>query len=212
MARTRKGSPRIELQITDADRATAVQSNSGGCLIADALKRAGYSNPSVDMATIRVTDREAGKRYTYLTPPNAQHCLLGFDQGWPVDGLVGISLTRAVKITPVTSSNGEAEDRASKIASLEAKTRNGIPLSRIEAAALGKMRKARRRKRPTSTGPSTVDAHGTVIGGAPIPQGPSHPNLLRGRNRVYGAKLADPGQAFRSAVEAGIRQREASGQ
>ena len=36
------------------------------------------------MATIRFTDQQkAGQRYTYLTSPTAQHCLLSFDQGWP---------------------------------------------------------------------------------------------------------------------------------
>ena len=38
-------------------------------------------------------------------------------------------------------------------------------------------------------------------------QGKPHPNLLRGRNRHFGAKLADPGQAFHDAVEAAVAER-----
>jgi len=37
-------------------------------------------------------------------------------------------------------------------------------------------------------------------------QGEPHPNLLRGRDRHYGAKLADPGQVFRDAVEEAVAQ------
>ena len=49
---------------------------------------------------------------------------------------------------------------------------------------------------------------GTVVyGGRPLPQGEAHPNLLRGRDRHFGAKLADPGEAFREAVEAAVADR-----
>ena len=40
-----------------------------------------------------------------------------------------------------------------------------------------------------------------------FPQGEAHPNLLRGRDRHFGAKLADPGEAFREAVEAAVADR-----
>jgi hypothetical protein len=39
-----------------------------------------------------------------------------------------------------------------------------------------------------------------VVGGAPPKKLPSNPNLLTGRNRHFGARLADPGMAFREAV------------
>jgi hypothetical protein len=46
-----------------------------------------------------------------------------------------------------------------------------------------------------------------VEGGRPIAHGPDLPNLLRGRNRHFGAKLADPGEAFREAVAAGVAEK-----
>jgi len=83
MAKQRR-SPKIDVEITDDLWDTAVASNSGGCLISDALMRQHpqFTSATTDMATIRFTDREAGVRYTYLTPPEAQHILLAFDQEW----------------------------------------------------------------------------------------------------------------------------------
>jgi hypothetical protein len=209
MARNRKGSPRITLQITEADRVCAIESNSGACLIADALKRLGYTAVTVDMATIRFTDPKAGKRYTYLTPPAAQHCLLSFDQGWPVEGIVEIRLQRAVKIVPVTLSRPRAKSREERLQLLEAKEVDGT-LTRQEKAGLTRMRH-NPGKKPSTEGPVEVTPDGTVVGGTPIPQGPAHPNLLRGRNRIYGAKLADPGKAFQEAVQAALRDQQETG-
>lgn len=210
MARTKKGSPRITIEITEANRQTAIASNSGGCLIADALKRDGWLNPAVDMATIRFTDPETKNRLTYLTPPAGQHLLLSFDQGWPTDGPVQIGLRRAVKIDPPHRASQKTADRAARIVELEAKESAGT-LSKGDKAALTVMRgNPDIATRPGSPGRAKITSDGTVIGGKPIPQGPAHPNLLRGRNRIYGAKLADPGQAFTEAVDAAVREREAS--
>jgi hypothetical protein len=212
MARRRKGSPRISLEITEENRQAAIESNSGGCLIADALKRAGWLNPTVDMATIRVTDPETKNRLTYLTPPAGQHILLSFDQGWPEEDSVHVSLRRAVKITPTTKSRPQAEQRAARLAELEAKERRGETLTTSEKAALTKMRSNPEvAVRPHKRGRAILTSDGTVTGGAPIPQGPAHPNLLRGRNRIYGAKLADPGRAFEQAVAAAVQERDRDG-
>jgi len=65
-------------------------------------------------------------------------------------------------------------------------------------------------ERPTSVGPPEVHgssrARPVVVGGRPLPHG-THPNLLRGRDRIFGAKLADPGLAFNEAVEAAVAER-----
>jgi hypothetical protein len=222
MARKRKPtSPVLDLTITDEQRHRSIAGNSGGCLIADAIKTQ-YPHLTgivVDMATVRITDRAAGYRYTYLTPANAQHVLLAFDQGWP-NPTDRLTIKRAVKITPITRGRNvdksrTEEQRAARLAELEEKEAAGTT-NPHEKAALTRMRNPKPRKqspeRPTSTGPSQIDAPDngsipTVIGGAPIPQGPSHPNLLRGRNRHFGAKLADPGQAFNEAVEAEMTRR-----
>jgi len=210
MARRTKGSPRIKLEITEADRATAKASNSYGCLIADALKRAGYLRPSVDMATTSLTDPVTGNRCTYLTPHSGQHLLLGLDQGWPIEGVVEVEYRRAVQITPVIRSRVRSNQRAERLAALEAKEQAGT-LTPPDKAALTKMRRnPGAASRPTTTGRAEVKANGVVLGGQPRVKGPAHPNLLRGYNRIYGAKLADPGQAFTEAVEAAVREREAS--
>lgn len=220
-------SPTLVLTISEEQREEAINSNSGGCLIADAIKKQ-YPHLSgiiVDMATVRVSDREQGLRYTYLTPPGAQHCLLAFDQGWP-NPSEQVTIKRAVKIHPITrpktgpaSTTAVAARRAERVATLTAKRDSGQPLTRGEKTALTRMSKAAPPvDRPTSNGPTEVhvtdggSSHGAVvIGGRGIPQGPAHPNLLRGRDRHFGARLADPGQAFTEAVEAAVQERLASG-
>ncbi len=219
MPRKKRTSPTLTIRITAEQHARAVASASGGCLIADAIREQypHLTGITVDMATIRVTDRKEGLRYTYLTPPQAQHCLLSFDQGWP-DATETIVLKRAVKITMITraktggSSVAEvAERRAAHMAELEARVAEGGTLSRYERASLTRMQNAKpAAERPSSHGPVVVVGEHrdtTVKGGKPLKQGKAHPNLLRGRDRHFGAKLADPGSAFSDAVEAAVAER-----
>jgi hypothetical protein len=217
---THNGSPALNLQIGEEEYERAQRSKSGGCLIADAIKRQypQFKNIAVDMATIRFSDREAGQRYTYLTPPAAQHLLLSFDQGWPqLESEVRVR--GALKITPITGSTTEREARAKRAgerkAELEAKEERGEEMTPPEKAALTRLRNPKPRKeRPTSNGPTQVKGrhHGetVVIGGRAIPQGKPHPNLLRGTDRHFGAKLADPGVAFQEAVDAAVAERLAT--
>jgi len=219
MARNRRGSPTVAIRITPEawDALASGRSKSGGCLIADGgREQTEYTGWVADMATIRCTDRKAGKRYTYLTPPIAQHLLLAFDQGWrqPTEEIV---LKRAVKIDPVTRSRPIAEARPARKAELEAKVASG-EASRQERAALSTMRKTDAigaAKRPYSRGPAVVTGGDNgrpivVHNGDPIPQNADparpNPNLLRGTDRHFGAKLADPGIAFREAVDAAVAQ------
>jgi len=221
MARRSKfSSPTLTLRITEEASNRAIASNSGGCLIADAIKEQypHLTGVVVDMATVRVTDRKQGLRYTYLTTPQAQHCLLSFDQGWP-NPIEELVLKRAVKIDPVTR-NGRpsaaviAERHAARTIELEAKEASG-EITRHEKTVLSRLRNPKPATvRPSSRGAREVrvveggENHGAVIlGGNPIVQGPPHPNLLRGRNRHFGAKLADPGTAFREAVELAVQER-----
>jgi hypothetical protein len=220
MARTKFSSPTLVLKITPEQHERAVKSDSGGCLIADAIKDQypQLTGITVDMATIRVSDRQAGMRYTYLTPPIAQHLLLAFDQGWPqpADELV---VKRAVKITPIMRPKGGprsrvavAARREARIAELEAKLAAGEQLDAGETRALGRMRHAKPAPdRPSTRGAPDIKIDSTrgaiVYGGNPVPQGKPHPNLLRGRDRHFGAKLADPGEAFREAVDAAVAER-----
>jgi len=228
MAPTSKfSSPTIKLTISEEQRTRAIASNSGGCLIADGLRtqHPRFTNIVVDMATVRVTDRKLGLRYTYLQTGGGQLCLLAFDQGWP-NPVSEITYKKAVKIVPVTraktgpTSSGEiARRRQERLAELTARQEAGESLSSGEKIALTRMRNAKPApERPSSVGPTEIRVreggsnHGAVIrGGNPLLQGPPHPNLLRGRgrDRHFGAKLADPGIAFREAVDEAVRQHEA---
>jgi hypothetical protein len=208
----RKGkSPRLDITITDENREHAIDSNSGGCLIADAIKSQypHLSGVVVDMATIRVTDRDRGERYTYLTPPAAQHVLLSFDQGW-VNPVNELTVKTAVKITKITRGNHKRDvARQQELQVLAQKRDAGEELTSAQRRRLSQSETAKKKvpvDRPTSVGPVTdvIDRQNdvaTVVGGPPLPQGPAHPNLLRGRNRIFGAKLADPGRAFDEAVQ-----------
>jgi hypothetical protein len=223
MARGRQDkftSPKLEVVITPEQHEQAVRSNSGGCLIADAIKKQypQLSRVVVDMATIRATDLKRGLRFTWLCPPAGQHVLLAYDQGWPqpTDRVVA---KRAVKIVPVTRSKkgrdsvaAVAARREERVAELEGKLAVGDELTGGEKRALSRMRNAKPApERPSSRGAVDVkvdEHHGTVVyGGPPLVQGKAHPNLLRGRDRHFGAKLADPGVAFREAVEAAVAER-----
>jgi len=201
------------LSISEEDYATAKQSKSGACLIRDAIARQypELSKISVDMATIRASDRNRGLRFTYLTPPAGQHILLSFDQGWP-QPTKDLVVQRAVKVTEITKSRLDTAKKAERLAELEAKEAEGT-LTNHERSALTRMRRSP--ARPHKRGKASVrKVRGAtvVIGGAPVAMGPAHPNLLRGTNRHFGARLADPGEVFNEAVEAEIARRAAEGE
>jgi hypothetical protein len=72
--------------------------DSHQCMIADAVKEA-YPNAQyilVDLQSIRFSDRDKGKRYTYLTPPVAQSALLRFDAGDKAIEPFSFTLTKAL--------------------------------------------------------------------------------------------------------------------
>jgi hypothetical protein len=209
----RKGvSPTLKLSIGEDQRQRAVASNSGACLIADSIK-AQYphlSNVEVDMATIRATDKEAGERYTYLTPPDAQHVLLAFDQGWP-NPTQELTIRAAVHIRPIFGSPKRAEDRAERLSKIQEKVDRGEDLTSHEKTTFTKATSKPAPRPSTAGSPELVEVPGqraVVVGGSSPMMGAPHPNLLRGRNRIFGAKLADPGKAFNEAVEAALKQRE----
>ena len=79
--RTPKG-PQITLDVTADIISSSRPRDSRHCMIAEALRTAypAASKISVDLATIRFTDKHKGLRYTYLTPRLAQAALVQFDQ------------------------------------------------------------------------------------------------------------------------------------
>lgn len=220
MAKNKSTAPRLSVEVT-ADRwDRAVQSDSGGCLIADAIKDQypHLSSVRVDMSTIRASDLAKGERYTWLTPSDAQNILLWFDQGWGYPPEQQIRLRNAAKVTRVYGSATGRAARAERKAALEAKADTGEALSRRESQSLSKMRATDERRPdpiPTSPGPVIgVDSHrlgpATVVGGRPLPTARKHPNLLANQNRHFGAKLSKPGVAFQEAVDKAVEERLAA--
>ena len=223
MARRKKGesTPTLRLRITEDQWQTAIRSKSGGCLISDAIKRQypHFQRPETDMATIRFTDPEQGVRYVYLTPPSAQHLLLAFDQGWN-STTSEVVIKTAVQIVPITraatgatSIPAQREKREKRRAELQQKLDMGEELTKGEKISLTRSSSTwEPPQRPAATGPKRIEevapgatssarsAPPTVVGGKAPKKLPGNPNLLTGRNRHYGARLADPGMAFREAV------------
>lgn len=78
---------RKSIAVTETVIEAAQRADSNHCMIADAIRAAcpAFTNVAVDLQTIRVTDRQAGKRYIFLTPLRAQQQLLRFDQGTPIE-------------------------------------------------------------------------------------------------------------------------------
>jgi hypothetical protein len=203
-------SPTLKLKITEQNWEDAVQASSGGCLIADAIKKQ-YPNLTgvhVDMVQIRATDREKGLRYHYLTPESAQTILLAYDQGWDQPENE-VRVKRAIKVTLVQEKSPRtAEHRRNRIAELEAKQASGEPMTPGEKGALKRMKAVKRR--PLNRGSAQISADGKVVHGGAVVLGPDNPNLLRGRSRIYGAKSARPSQLFEQAVEKAVSERLAA--
>jgi hypothetical protein len=75
------------IKVLEEDIEYAVAGNSGHCMIADAIKAElpEASFVTVDLATIRYTNRRKGERYICLTPVKCQRALLDFDKGVPIE-------------------------------------------------------------------------------------------------------------------------------
>jgi hypothetical protein len=76
----------MKLTVTSANIDNAIRSDANHCMIAEAIKE---KIPTarwvlVDLQSIRWTDREAGRRFIFMTPKPAQKALLAFDKGLPV--------------------------------------------------------------------------------------------------------------------------------
>jgi hypothetical protein len=215
-------SPKIEIIITKENYHRAIRASSGGCLVADAIKQQypQFTNVEVGTQSTRVTDKERGERYIYLTPRIVGEALLYFDQGWTEDELSfpkQFVFKKAVQILPIVSGGrkvleARAKHRAARLAELEAKEKREEPLTNGEKAALTRMRTRKEpAKRPAKYGPAKVEAAGgtdIVIRGGTPPINPRYnPNLLHGRNRHFGAKTARPSEVFEQAVQQAMKER-----
>lgn len=76
----------MRFEITKEHIADAKRRDSQHCMIADAIQaRTDAKYVLVDVQTIRWSNLKKGKRYVYLTPPEAQRAILAFDQGKRVE-------------------------------------------------------------------------------------------------------------------------------
>ncbi len=100
---SRDRAPRHTIRVPDEIIATAKRSNSGHCPGADGLKWTvpHATNISVDLQTVRYSDREKGLRYVYLTPRVLQEFIVGWDAGDEIGGftyhLAGASIHNIAK-------------------------------------------------------------------------------------------------------------------
>jgi hypothetical protein len=182
-------SPRVELDISEEATVEAVRNDSAHCMIADAITAQipGASRVSVDLQTIRWSDRQRGERYTYLTPPMAQDALIRFDQGQPlVPFKLKLSRGQVTRIKAATKA--QVRSRAERQAAVAAKVATGEPLTGGEKRTKAAM-DAKTPPPSTRTGP----AEQVFEKGSPIRRGGTPPPIAvlahtRGRARVYGAK------------------------
>jgi hypothetical protein len=78
----------MRVEVTQALIDRAIRADSRHCMIADAIMAKDpvrYHNVSVDVATMRWTDKQTGKRHTAITPTVAAQRLIEFDQGENVE-------------------------------------------------------------------------------------------------------------------------------
>ena len=196
-------SPRPRVEITQEIIDQATPKNSGHCVIADAIaaKVPGASSVSVDLATVRWTDRAKGVRYIWLTPVSAQQLLLAFDAGLPIEPQT-LRFGAAAQIIEIkASSRASAERTAARRQELEAKEAAGEALTSPERRTLSRSRADRAKMggagvedRPVSEAPAslayvggqgkqTVKVGGKAPGSAVLAHG-------RGRRRQYGLRVA----------------------
>jgi hypothetical protein len=75
--------PNVTLDVTADIIDASTRKSSSHCMIAETIRTCvpTATRISVDLATIRWSDRKKGLRYTYLTPRTAQDALVRFDRG-----------------------------------------------------------------------------------------------------------------------------------
>jgi len=107
---------RLEVEITEEVIAAAIKADSSHCMIADAIKAQvpGATRVSVDLQSIRFTDRKRGVRYLYLTPGLAQVSLLRFDQGETVEPFV-LKAPRPAQVTAAITARTTVDPDGKKV-------------------------------------------------------------------------------------------------
>jgi hypothetical protein len=188
--------PRPVIEVTEDIITNATQGDSSHCMIADAIAAQipGAKNVSVDLATIRWSDRKKGERYVFLTPPDAQDALVRFDQGQPVEPIA--FRLRAAQVTRIKAAGRpeqarRTEERERYYAEKEA---NGEELTAQEKRGRALLGVKQGPERPTTAGAVTVTdngRHNVVREGGNLPPTAVLSNT-KGRSRVYGMRSLRP--------------------
>jgi hypothetical protein len=189
--------PSVTVTVKQENIDRAERRDSSHCMIADTIKQVlpEASNVSVDLATIRWTDRKLKRRYVYLTPPLAQRSLVNFDQGIPTEPF-SFRLHKAVQVVE----SGKTGSRAKRgVATAHGENASGVPVVHggveppLGALASGTGAKAQATKARKATEKAAVevpvDAEGHPIPGAP---NPALTNSNKGRIRAFGLRQLKP--------------------
>ena len=206
--------PGLQWEVTRENYERAIPANESTCIHADAIRERypEYSYVKVNVATIQVSDKKRGVRYLYLTPSSVAQMLLFFDQGWREEKFPRqFRVRQPVKIIPivrpVSDIKAKAVKRAARLTELEAKEQSGESLTSDEKRSLNRLQKPPKKSpvRPTSHGPSKAAGDDAVIGG-PGKSSVVNANLIHERNRHFGAKIAQPSEVFKQAVEEAVAE------
>jgi hypothetical protein len=160
---------RLDIRVEQKHIDQAMPHDSGHCMIADAVSEHKFAkNVSVDLATIRFTDRKSGLRYAYLTPPVAQMALLNFDQGIETKPFK-FQLRTAIQIAPKQTKKPGRKHSKSTVA------------YQPQEVALAQ-----------STNADKTGMVPVKIGGNLPPLGPLSSSVRTGRVRRFGLRLLKP--------------------
>lgn len=101
----------IKVPVTKEHIENSVKRDSHHCMIADAvherLKWATYV--MVDTQSIRFNNKKQGKRYIFLTPPEAQKAIVLYDQGIKVKPFEFMLSSGYVKVRTMRARNKKAK-------------------------------------------------------------------------------------------------------
>ena len=108
-------SPRILVHITQQAIEEANRIKSNHCMIVEAIKKQypEAKSVSVDLQTIRFTDKKKGLRYVYLTPRNAQDALVRWDRGIAIPAFT--ILLRGGHVTSARRGSGKKQKIVHKL-------------------------------------------------------------------------------------------------
>jgi hypothetical protein len=121
----------IKVNVTADHIANACQTDSHHCMVADAIhdRLAWATYVQVDTQSVRFNNRQQGKRYIYLTPPEAQRAIVLFDQGAKIKPF-SFTLSRGyLKVRPMQARRTDAAIRRQRQKQRTLRTRRAAPRS-----------------------------------------------------------------------------------